>query len=201
LKELRGQDEPLWTAAALVTLGALETAAGRYDDALRHLSEMRDLAERSGNARLTAASRVQLGTLAVMRGRPDEARALLDEALEMSLEIHITRNVTLILGAFAQLALTEGEPERAALLARAAEGLQRRAGLRAWPMLRRGETELAAQIRQALGAGRFDQVYAAGARLSQRQAVAAARDQPGAQILASDPADGSMRQRPGWPGR
>ncbi|HEX7267697.1 MAG TPA: tetratricopeptide repeat protein, partial [Streptosporangiaceae bacterium] len=187
LKELRGQDEPLWTAAALVTLGALETAVGRYDDALRHLSEMRDLAERSGNARLTAASRVQLGTLAVMRGRPDEARALLDEALDMSLAIHITRNVTLILGAFAQLALVEGDPERAALLAGAAEGLQRRAGLRAWPMLRRGETELAAQIRQALGADRFDHVYAAGARLNQRQAVAAARDQPRVHIPASDP--------------
>jgi hypothetical protein len=44
--------------------------------------------------------------------------------------------VTLILAAFAQLALTEGDPERAALLAGAAEGLQRRAGLRTWPMLR-----------------------------------------------------------------
>ena len=138
---------------------------------------MRDLAERSGNARLTAASRVQLGTLAVMRGRPDEARALLGEALDMSMAIHITRNVTLVLGAFAQLALTEGDPERAALLAGAAQGLQRRAGLRVWPMLRQGETELAAQIRQTLGASRFDQVYAAGARLNQRQAAAAARDQ------------------------
>ena len=105
----------------------------------------------------------------------------------MSLAIHSTRNVTLILGAFAQLALVEGDPERAALLAGAAEGLQRRAGLRAWPMLRRGETELAAQIRQALGADRFDHVYAAGARLNQRQAVAAARDQPRVHIPASDP--------------
>jgi predicted ATPase len=177
LTELRGQDEPLWTAAALVTLGALETAGGRYDDALRHLNEMRDLAERYDNPRLTASSRVQLGILAVMRGRPDEARALLGEALDMSMAIHITRNVTLVLGAFAQLALTEGDPERAALLAGAAQGLQRRAGLRVWPMLRQGETELAAQIRQTLGASRFDQVYAAGARLNQRQAAAAARDQ------------------------
>jgi hypothetical protein len=33
---------------------------------------------------------------------------------------------------------------------------------------------LAAQVRQALGSDRFDQVFAAGARLTQQQAVAAA---------------------------
>jgi hypothetical protein len=61
-------------------------------------------------------------------------------------------------------------------LAGAAEGLRRRAGVRAWAIQRQGEAELVAQARQALGAGRFDQVFAAGARLTQRAAVAAARD-------------------------
>jgi len=51
---------------------------------------------------------------------------------------------------FAPLAFAEGNPERAALLAGAAEGLRRRAGFSTWPMLRRGEAELAAEIRQAL---------------------------------------------------
>jgi hypothetical protein len=73
-----------------------------------------------------------------------------------------------------------GDPERAALVAGAAEGLRRRAGLRAWPILRQGEAELVAQVRQALGADRFDPVFAAGTRLTQRDAVAAARDQRGA---------------------
>jgi hypothetical protein len=41
----------------------------------------------------------------------------------------------------------------------------------------RGEADLATQIRQVLGADRFDQVYADGARLSRREAVAAVRDQ------------------------
>ena len=57
LEELRGQDEPLWTAAALITLGSLETAAGRYDDALRHLREARDLAEDSATAGSSRAPR------------------------------------------------------------------------------------------------------------------------------------------------
>jgi hypothetical protein len=36
-----------------------------------------------------------------------------------------------------------------------------------------------AQIRQALGASAFDEQYAAGARLSRREAVAVARGRPG----------------------
>ena len=68
-----------------------------------------------------------------------------------------------------------GDPERAALLAGAADGLRRRAGLRAWPMLRPGEADLVAQVRQALGAERFDQVFATGTRLTRREAVATAR--------------------------
>ena len=91
----------------------------------------------------------------------------------------VTWNVTVLLAAFARLAFAEGDPGRAALLAGATEGLRRRAGLRAWPMLRRGEAELVAQVRQALGTDRFDQAFAAGSRLSQQEAVAAMRDRPG----------------------
>jgi hypothetical protein len=39
---------------------------------------------------------------------------------------------------------------------------------------------MVAQIRQALGADRFDKPFAAGARLSRREAVAAVRDRGGA---------------------
>ena len=56
------------------------------------------------------------------------------------------------------------------------QGLRKRGGLQAWPMLRHGEAELVAQIRQALDAHRFDQAFSAGTRLSQREAVAAVRD-------------------------
>jgi predicted ATPase len=173
LEELRGQDEPYWTAVALVTVGSTERAAGRYDDAQRDLSEARALAERFGYAWLAT---LQLGALAVVRGRLDEARALLDEGLAVSLAGYSTQNVTLVLAAFAQLAFAEGDLERAALLVGAVEGLRRRAGVAVWPAVGREEADLAAQIRQALGADRFDQAYAAGARLNRRDAAAAARD-------------------------
>jgi predicted ATPase len=176
LEQLRGQDEPLWTTTALITVGSVETAVGRYDDAGHHLSEARDLAQRFGNDRLTTGSQVQLGNLAVMRHQPpEEARVLLDRALDLSLAIHSTRNLTLCLTAWAQLAFEEGDPERAARLAGAADGLRRRAGLRPWPSQLREPGELVSHVRQALGADRFDQAFAAGARLNQRDAAAAAR--------------------------
>jgi hypothetical protein len=46
LEQLGGQDEPFWTAMADYTAGLMEMTDGRYDDALRHLTMMRDLAER-----------------------------------------------------------------------------------------------------------------------------------------------------------
>ena len=75
--------------------------------------------------------------------------------------------VTLCLAAYARLAFGEGDPERTALLEGAADGLRRRVGLHAWPMLRPTETELTAQLRKALGSDRFDQAFAAGPASSQ----------------------------------
>jgi ATP/maltotriose-dependent transcriptional regulator MalT len=184
LEQLRGQDEPFWTALATYTAGLVELTIGRYDDALPHLTAARDLAERLDSPWLAAVSRAYLGALAVARGGPAEARAPMDEGLELSLAAHSTRSVTLCLATFARRAFVEGDPEQAALLVGAAEGLRRRVGLRAWPLLRRDEAELVAQVRQALGADRFDELAAAGSRLSQQEAVAAVRDRRGAGTAA-----------------
>jgi predicted ATPase len=180
LDELHSQNEPLWTALAAGSLGSLETSAGRCDDALRHLQEIRDLADQFDSAWLAAWSRVQLGTVAVLQGQLDQARELLDDALTRSVEAHSTRSVTLCLTAFARLTFAEGDPEQAALLAGAAGGLQRRVGLRPWPMLRQGEAELIDQIRQAQDPDRFSKMTEAGSGLSQQEAVAAIRRQYGA---------------------
>jgi tetratricopeptide (TPR) repeat protein len=175
LSELRGQDEPFWTAMALVSVGTIDTALGKYDDALDHLREMNDLAERFSDARLVAAAQLQLGSLALAQGRLDEASELLDKGLDRNLAISNTRNVSVSLAAIAQLAFAQGDPERSAMLGGAAEGVRRRAGLREWPTMRTGQAELAAQVRKTLGAERFNELSAAGARLSQREAAAAVK--------------------------
>ena len=97
----------------------------------------------------------------------------------LSLAARSTPFVTLCLAGYAQLAFADGDPERAALLEGAAEGLRRRVGLRAWPHLRRVEADLVAQVRQRLGDSQFDQAFSAGSGLTQQQAVAIVRDQRG----------------------
>ena len=179
LEELRGQDEPVFTAIAAFGAGSLETAVGRHGDAFRHLREARDLAQRFGGDWLTAGCQAQLGILEVLRGRLDQARALVNQALDLSLAARSTPFMTVCLAAHAWLALAEGEPERAALLEGAAEGLRHRVGLPAWPLLRRVEADLVAQVRQRLGAGQFDQAFSAGSALTQREAIAIVRDQRG----------------------
>jgi hypothetical protein len=108
--------------------------------------------------------------------RLDEARVLLDEALDLSLAARSTPFVTLCLAGYAQLAFADGDPQRAARLEGAAEGLRRRVGLRAWPHLRRLEADLVTRVRHKLGGSKFDRAFSAGSLLTQRQAVAIVRD-------------------------
>jgi hypothetical protein len=120
-----------------------------------------------------------------MQGRLDEGHALLEQALGLSLARHTTPLLTLCLGAFGRLALAEGEVVRASILAGAADGLRRRAGVRAWPMQRRPETELVAELRQALAVDAFERAFATGSRLSRQEAAATARNQRDAGLGAA----------------
>jgi Tetratricopeptide repeat len=65
----------------------VESIVGRNDDAVGHLSEARELADRFDHPWLAAWSRVLLGSMALAAGRLDEARTLLDEALGPSLRL------------------------------------------------------------------------------------------------------------------
>ena len=136
-------------------------------------------AARAGPAgpRRRPVSGERLGTLFILGSDLPQARALLDQALDLSVAARSTASVTACLAAQARLAFAEDDPERAARLQGAAEGLRRRASLRVWPPLREGEAELVAQARQRLGTDRFDQPFAAGSGLTQQQAVAIVSDQ------------------------
>jgi hypothetical protein len=129
LEQLRGQDEPFWTALALdpsalwrrpwaatMTLLATRPRCATWRRGLT-------MPGSPPSPGWTWAPR------ALVRGRLEEARALLEEALGLSLAARSTRSVTLCLAAFAQLAFAEGDTERAALLAGTAEGVRRRVGL------------------------------------------------------------------------
>ncbi|HEY2656053.1 MAG TPA: DUF4062 domain-containing protein [Solirubrobacteraceae bacterium] len=184
LDRLRVLDEPLWTAVALMSVGAMETAVGRYDDAERHLTETCALADQFASEWLSAASRIRLGFLALARGSLDEARVAFDNALNISVANDNNYNLILCLGAFAQLALAGGDAERAATLAGAARGLRRRAGLEVFTAIT-GDLQLVSQIRQALDDDRFDRAFTAGSRLHRHQALAAIHQAQGTVARAS----------------
>jgi ATP/maltotriose-dependent transcriptional regulator MalT len=176
LDGFRRQDEPFVAFAAL-TVGMVQMALDRDDAALVHLTEASDLGARFGNSWLESSARSQLARLAVRAGRLDDARALLAASLDAIEPSELsTLTVTFALVAAADLALAEGNPRRAATALGAAEGLRRRAGLRAWPSMRRVETELVTRVAQEVGGDDFDQDFAAGADTTHRAAAAFARD-------------------------
>ncbi len=139
LDGFRRQNEPFVGWAAL-TVGLLEMTLGRDDAAREHLTEANELGGQFGNTWLESAARTQLASLAVRAGQLEEARAQLVESVDASEDTELsTQTVTFALVASAQLALAEGDAPRAAMALGAADGLRQRAGLRAWPSMRRGE--------------------------------------------------------------
>jgi predicted ATPase/DNA-binding SARP family transcriptional activator len=176
LGELRRHDEPVFTALAAFCAAAAQMTLGRYDGALRHLREARALSDDVGSDWLPACSRVHMAILAVLRGQPDEGQPLLEEALDLSLTARSTPLLAMCISAHAWMAFADGDPERAARLEGAAQGLRRRVGLLACPLVRQMESDLTANIRRLLGPDRFDEAFWEGFRLSQQEALAIAMD-------------------------
>jgi hypothetical protein len=175
LDGFRHQNEPFMAFAAL-TVGMVERALGRDEAARAHLTEVNKLGGQFDNNWLKSAARSQLAALAVRPGRFDEARALLVGSVDAREDTEVsTLTLTFSLVASAQLALAQGDARRAATALGAAEGLRRRAGLRAWPSTRRGEAELVTRVAQEIGAEDYAEAFAAGGELSHREAVALVR--------------------------
>jgi predicted ATPase len=175
LEGFRRQDEPFLAFAAL-TVGMVELALGRDEAARAHLTEVVELGGRFGNDWLESTARTQLAVLAVRSGRPDEARDLLVRSVDAGDDADVsTLSLTFSLVATAALALADGDAPRAATALGAADGVRRRAGLRAWPSTRRGEAELAGRVQGELAVEDHRAAVAAGAALDHREAVALVR--------------------------
>ncbi len=175
LDGFRRQNDPFVAFAAL-TVGMVEMTLGNDDAARAHLTVVNELGGRFDNLWLRSSARSQLASIAVRAGRLDEARALLVESVNAGDDADLsTLTVSLSLVTAAQLALADGDARRAAAALGAANGLRRRAGLKAWPSTRRREAELVAQVAAATDPRDFEDGLAAGAQLSHREAVALVR--------------------------
>jgi predicted ATPase len=175
LDGFRQQNEPFMAWAAL-TVGLLEMTLGRLDVAHEYLTEANELGGHFGNKWLESAARTQLASLAVRGGQLEEARAQLLESVDATEDAELsTQTVTFSLVASAQLAVAEGDFRRAATALGAADGLRQRAGLRAWPSMRRSEAELLRRVAKEIDPEVFDELFAAGSELNHREAVALVR--------------------------
>jgi ATP/maltotriose-dependent transcriptional regulator MalT len=175
LDGLRRQNDPFMAFAAL-TVGLVEAALGRDEVARAHLGEVIALGSQLDNNWLQSTARTQLAALAVRSGRLDEARELLMDSVNAREDTEVSAlTLTFSLVASAQLDLAQGDARRAAMALGAADGLRRRAGLRAWPSTRRGEAELVTRVVQEIDAKDYQATFAAGAELSHREAVSLVR--------------------------
>ncbi|HET9899548.1 MAG TPA: hypothetical protein VFR46_00540, partial [Actinomycetes bacterium] len=175
LEDLRRQNDPFMAFAAL-TVGMVEMALGRDEEARAHLTEVNELGGQFDNNWLRSTARTQLAHLAVRSGRLDEARALLATSVDSADDTEVsTLTLTFALVAAAQLALAEGDGRRAATALGAADGLRRQGGLRAWPSTRPGEAELVTRVAQEIAAEDYARAFAAGTELGHREAVALVR--------------------------
>ena len=172
LAGFREQNEPFVAFAAL-TVGMLETTLGRDDTARDYLLEVNELGGRFGNTWLESSARTQLASLAVRAGNLDEARALLVESVDAIGDTQrsaLTLSFTLI--AYAELAFVEADNRRAAMALGAADGLRKRAGLRAWPLIRQSESDLIARLVEHTEPEVYNDAFTAGSELHARDALA-----------------------------
>ncbi|HEY4279300.1 MAG TPA: DUF4062 domain-containing protein [Conexibacter sp.] len=175
LDGFREQNDPLMAWSEL-TVGLLEMTLGRLDAAREHLTAASALGGQLGSTWLESGARTQLASLAVRSGQLGEARAQLAASVDASEHAELsTQTVTFSLVAFARLALADGDARQAATALGAANGLRARAGLRAWPSMRRSEAELSAQVGHELDPNAFKDAVAAGSKLNQLDAVVLVR--------------------------
>ena len=179
LDGFRRRDEP-FVAFAELTVGMIEMTLGPADSARTHLEQVEELGSRYGNNWLQASARTQLASLAVSDGELETARTLLDRSVDAIDATHLSAlTLPFALATAAQLAWADGDPRRAATALGAAHGLRRRAGLTTWPLTRRRERQLIAQVAEGSDPAEYEAAFAAGAELNARAALALVRgDRP-----------------------
>lgn len=165
--------QDIFQAAAALTIGMLRMAQGDHAEARRSLAEVDEIGGRFDIQWLSAAA---LTHLAVMDVRADDLDAARSRLRRLLTGIDVGRTATLsaclILTAFGDISVAEGETAAAATALGAMDGLRQRAGVTPWPNSRAGEDDLRGRVRAALADAQWQEAYAAGASLRLPEAIA-----------------------------
>lgn len=145
-------------ASSLINLAALAQEQGEWMQAQSYLEEGLILQRELGDKRGIAGSLVNLGSLVCQQGSLDAAQAYLVEGLQICRELTERYILAYALEAFAALANSRFQPERAARFHGAAQSLRTAIGVSLLPKEQQEQEQQIATLRAVLG----DAAYAAG---------------------------------------
>ncbi len=127
LGDIRGQ------ALAKENVGLMELTADDVSEAVTWLTEALELAREIGDDRETGAASRSLAAAMIELGNPAQATTLLKESLALARELGEPHGIAVCLDAFAGLAATGSEEERAATLFGASDAVRASIGAKRQP--------------------------------------------------------------------
>ena len=174
IAELEPQLDRYEVAVAQANLGYLALVGGDFEEARRCSEANLAVAREIGDRVLMANSLHNLAIAAVQQGRSDDAVALVRETLALCHALGYTELIAYGLDMLAAVAVDAREPERAARLLGAAEGLLEATGARLEPAERAVHDGAVAAVRATVDAELVQRAWSAGRALAFDDAVALA---------------------------
>ncbi len=168
--------EPHGTAMVLIGLADVTRARGDLARTESLLGESLALFRSMGHAWGIARALTMLGDAACVRRDLARAASLYGEALELHRTVRAKQGITGCLEGLAEVACARGELALAARLGGAASALREEMGWPLPPAARERQERVAVAAREGLGAGGFEEAWAAGRELGLADAIEVALD-------------------------
>jgi len=162
----RGQEKPARVAASLGNLGTIAHMRGDHETAVRYYQEAIAVSRGAGDEDGNAVNLHNLGRSEIQLGRTDEALDALRESLAIGRRLGYREVIAYCLGGFAEIAMVEEDPARAATLLGASEGLFAEIGAIPYPDEAQTQERVTEYTVGLLGAARADELRAEGAALT-----------------------------------
>lgn len=167
----RAQDDKPGIIRTLNLMGELSRLDGDYDRAGKAYEECLALCRQSDDRLREAYALANSGTVAQRQGYHEQAKALMKKALVLFHDLKNIYPLALTLAFFAGPVAALGDPERAAQLLGASDGLLKAMGLRQQPSDQPEIDHYEAAVREQLGVESFNAAWVKGQAMSVEQAI------------------------------
>jgi tetratricopeptide (TPR) repeat protein len=164
-------DDPWGLAFASLNLGGALLLHHRYADAIPHLEEALEHARAVKAEVFLSNALINLGWVHYWRGDLEASRARLREAVKHAAVPDNRESLGRALEALAAVSVAAGDPELAATLFGAAEGVRHSIGAGVWMTDRASHEQTASQLRTQLGETAYAAVLDRGRSLSVDQVL------------------------------